>query len=570
MINPLRFLKIGTNSAIKNPHTPAGPDEPTSEVEQKLKVGANGAIRNPHKLAGPELKSVEILLNAIFRDEYDKPLSNINFSNIDLSNTDLSSIDLSKIDDNDYLEYLIQKNIIGRYKSNPELGEKRAREARAFIDTLSSINKIRFAQILKANPDIEMVEFGGGVFKSIMQTPASIVINTMLEMLGKTYTPDCQDLKPITYIGTSAGSFHAGALASRALNRSLLNVTCHTDFDKFPDHHDKPEHKSLPADDTLKGSGRIQAWVNRNLRRSLFRATGRMIKDATHKDLLSVGSNLQVIVGGIRYSPPKLPQAYFAPRDLETKFGVDPESIPVKKLIWSTMNNPKFYKDFLRNCPVEDKKERRLYLFDIGFIDLFNVVVRHLLKKEIEIYKKDKTKTPGLCLVINTKRGPEENYPLYSLGQITTKLKAIKYNLVRKLDGFLERYKFNNARRLLEDIGAHKGLIEIECHAVHPETGVDIKIHSFDFDLPAVDRSTAIASKIPTKEFPETSKSETETVIGQLYRNFVRSGKTARDLWLEDIEKAPKNKLVLASPSRSTFMARLSRKNGNGKKSPSL
>ena len=415
------------------------------------------------------------------------------------------------------LESLIHENVIGR--NNAKRGEEVAREVRAFVSSLSDFDKVRFDQIVqsceKHKNRIKYVIFAGGGFRVVAESAASIAINTILELIGRTYATEEPNVEPMTYIATSGGAYQAMALAARATNSKILSVTTNSDFTQFID---SPEN--------------IQDWCNKHLKRAIFHITGKEIAgDVMLEHLLQFGSNLQVVVGERKSKWVYFFIPHLFPQDLE-KLGIDPKTIAVKQLIWATSNHPKLYPN--HTCTIETKDGRTIPLCDPGLFQRSNLYIAAL----IDEIKSDRPDKPFGFVVGNRVANNDANGTLVKLTRYADKV-------------------LGDTLPTLTKHGAQRTFIEVGCEGTHTN-GNSLHLDTLGFDTHPLDRETIIAHQIPTKEFPRNLNSTSSknlkdrSVMDQLYTNLVENG--GLDAYFREIDEAnnpPRN-----NSAGSSFWAR--------------
>lgn len=434
-----------------------------------------------------------------------------------------------------YLENLIQKNIIeknqGSYRSRFI-----ASEVRALINSLSEEHKRKLREIVQAfEADKEMIKgaiFSGGEIRVVAESGSAMVINTIAELLGITYSSQNQTPSFSNFAGTSAGAFLASGFAFRSLNSSIFRSSADTDFTSF---HRAPE--------------KLESWANKFLRKGFHITTGKFVDIIRVEHMDEIGSNFQCLVGEWALKFPPIMQTFLLPRDFKRKFGINPSSIEVKKLIRATANLPILLYSLLDlfetcgDCYFVDKKGRKRYFFDPG-IHQKNLLLIELQKEEIRKYRTSRIQQPGLYFVVGNKKAKTQNVPDVLLGKPASKLIYWIYENVVHLSDLFDEYVMGLAVDDLKDIGAHRGYIEARCEATSPFTGEVAMLAAGNLSVPRNDREILICANIPTGDFKDL---DFESTIDQLHRNFVdpvfiatngQNGKSAYQLFLEDVNKA--------------------------------
>lgn len=442
-----------------------------------------------------------------------------------------------------YLESLIKKNIIDKNH-----GSHRSRfianEIRALVNSLSEDHRKKFREIVQAfEPEKEMIKgaiFSGGEIRVTAEAGSAIVINSIAELLGITYSNQNQSPTFSNFSGTSAGAFVASGFAFRSLNSSIFRTTADTDFTSF---HYSPET--------------LESWANKFLRKGFHLSTGKYVDVVRVEHLDELGSNLQVLVGEWRLKIPPLMRTLLLPEDYEKTFGINPSSIEIRKLIRATANLPLlFYSLFdlfktCGDCCFEDKNGNKHYFFDPGIHEK-NLLPLELQKQEIKKYKESKIEKPGFYFIVSNKKAEVNEVPDMLFGKPTPKLLYWLYEHGVYLSDFIDKYIVGFAIDELKKIGADRGFIEARCEATDPFTGKVARLGLGNFEVPSNERETLICANIPTSDFKDL---DFESTIDQLHRKFVDPVFSAYQLFLEDVNKA--NKITTKNDGGSNYQRKI-------------
>ena len=441
-----------------------------------------------------------------------------------------------------YLDSLIDKNILKgihikehgiKNKENKHEFARRylvATETLALINSLSDEHKKKFAEIVQAlEPEKEMIRgtiFSGGEIRVIAECGPGMVINTIADLLGITYSKENPHPTFKDFSGTSAGSFPAAGMAFRALNSSMLKTTTDTDFTTF-----------------FRSPQTLENWANKFMRRGYHINTGNRTDIARGKHLKEIGSNLQVLVGEINASI----RTYLLPKHLK-KFGIDSNEFPIMSAIRATANLPLLFyplPDLFNtcgNCYLEDKKGTKHYLFDPGILQK-HLVPLDMIEEEIQKYKANKINKPGFYFVINNIKVKSSKAPETLFGKPTPRIPYWLYSTGLDISDLVDKYITGEPYQRTKKLGGERGFIDAYCEANDPYTGKTAKITSGQFDIPRKDRETIICANIPTSDLKEQNF---ESTIDQLHRKLVdplfiqskgKQGKNGYQLYLDDVNK---------------------------------
>ncbi len=434
-----------------------------------------------------------------------------------------------------YLEHLIQRNIIDKNHGSLR-GQVIARETRALINSISETERRKFSEVVRAfEPEKEMLKgmiVSGGEIRVVTECGTAMVINTIAELLGITYSKDNQTPAFSNFSGASAGSFIAAGMAFRSPNASVFRSSSDTNFISF---HYSPET--------------IQRWANKFIRKGLHLANGNLVDSVRVEHLAELGSNLQVLIGEWKRKLPPVMRTHLLPRDFEQNFGINPQNIEVKKLIWATANLPFLFYSLgdlfgtCGDCFFEDSKGKKRYIFDPGFLEM-NMMPLHLLREEVQRYKEGKIEKPGLYFILANKKVDESEMPSTLFGKPTSKLSYWVYSKTVEMLDLADKYITGLTIDELKEAGADRGYLLAHCQTTDPHTGAEAKLGLGAFDSTGYTRETLICANIPTGDFKDL---EFEPTIDQLHRKFVdpqfissggKVGKNAYRLYLDDINRA--------------------------------
>ncbi len=442
-----------------------------------------------------------------------------------------------------FLENLIQKNIISKNNHSLDMtdhyairGQMIASEVRALINSLSEAHKTKLTEVIKAlEPDKEMLKgaiFSGGEIRVISEGGTAIVINAIAELLGIVFSKENQKPTFNSFSGSSAGSFPAVGMAFRSLNSSILKTCSDTDFTSF-----------FNAPDALK------TWVEKFMKRGYYLATGKRADNITGKHLKEVGADLQVLVGEFERRLVLYPKMYLLPKELESRFGKDPDDFKIKDLIQASANLPILFYPLMDlfktcgDCYIQDEKGKKHYLFDPGVIAKYLTPI-NLQLDEIKNYKDGKIDKPGLYFIVTNKKCKETGTPATMFGKPTNKLFYWIYSKTLAACDLLDKYILGDSPQMLKALGTQRALLTAYCEATDPFTGKLVRLGLGAFNVSTEERETLICANIPTSDFKDLPY---EGVLDQLHRQLVdplfiqsegKQGKSAYQLFKDDIDKA--------------------------------
>lgn len=443
-----------------------------------------------------------------------------------------------------YLDKLIERNVLNRYP--PLLGHLLTLEVRAFINSLSKENRRKFEKVVKAfELDKENLKYfigeiwsGGGV-RVVAGTGAGMILTCITLLSG---------MKFHSYLGSSSGALQAVGRLLGATNSRLLEATIGCPFSSF-----------------YMDRARFEAWANELMRNAYLFYQDKEPSDDNQtikgKHISETGARFDVMVG----EPSKrgfpnnylYPDKYYLLKELEERFGLNPDEFPIASALGATANLPGlFWYPFdptFGNCSITSSNGKIHHLFDAG-LDSKCRTPMDPSTEQVEKYKRTGEK-PEIHLAIDYE--PVTNAQIQKLIKQGGKYKknkrtelAVKYFL--KAIDIIDRSINDPPQERLQELGLQRTYINAPCAAINPFTKQIEVLETSSLSAPEETKQTVIFASIPTADFKDVD----DSLIDQFYRKFVdedfvnseelvspdgkvhRAGKSAYELILSDINYA--------------------------------
>lgn len=436
------------------------------------------------------------------------------------------------------LNKLIEENIFKKY------GERTAHllafEVKAFVSSLSEENRKKFIEVVKAfemdkekgnlNQFIGEIWAGGGMM-AIAGSSAGVALTTIALLVG---------MNLHSFLGTSAGAFHAATKMKGCTNSQNLNETIEAPYHTFP-----------------MNRGNLEAWINNILRKAHKTQTGEDVDIVKLKHMKETGGTFEVMAAEL--SKKVFPFNYLSPdifpffASLKERYEINPDEFPVAQAIGTTtyfpglMFNP-FDPNF-GNHFIVDKKGKRHAAFDPGLASK-NRVPLDSAEEQIKLYKSGKIEKPEIFFTIDYKiptrsdikelknRGglpPAQK----SVNNIDTVINCI-INVTDAVDNLFSEQPFDRLKRL----GLQRTFFLTQCARINPFTKEISVIRTGDLtSTPKEVSETIVMGGIPTSDFKDSE----DAVVDELYKAFVdkdylkekRAQLSPYELILRDIHNSP-------------------------------
>lgn len=438
--------------------------------------------------------------------------------------------------DNDYLEDLIQKNIVVHKGSEHDTltSQYHAADVRALYNSLSDDCKTRFTELVKAfeldKENLDMLKgmiVAGGEIRVVASTADVMVIRALTALLG---------VKLKEFYGTSAGSFQAAGQAVRAPSSSVFTNTVDTNFASF-----------------IRQREKLKDWINKFIKEGYQFNTGKEIDIVRGKHIEELGSNLQVLVSEnpnwLNLPLPTI-RTYFLPNDLEARFGLDYKDFELATAVAASANLiGLFYSPTdltFGNCFIEDIMGKKHYLFDPGLQRKYQIPMQ-AAEKGVEQYLSGEINKPPFYFILGNRRvdtSTLEKEILYSLNKDLMLIEKI-YSYLSELIDRMSKEPVDK----IKEIGIQRAYTEASCMASDPFRPGEVAIlNSGNLKVPTHKREVLICANIPR-------------AIDDLHNNLVdkeyinsngKVGKSPMQLYTNEIDKAAQIK----DPSSAIFTTR--------------